>query len=78
MTKTIKRKFNISWVNTSVEDMVSSLWNHNDLGELRAALRVVASRGERTKAIILKRKIAKLEKDAEKERKLRLIQKAYD
>lgn len=67
-----------SFVNSSVEDLQSGLYNHDDLRVLRAALKVVTRRGEKTKAAIIKRKIAKLEKEAEKERKLRLMQQAYD
>lgn len=73
-----KKKINTSFVNTSVEDLQSGLWAYNDLSVLRAGLRVVERRGEKTKAGIIKRKIAKLVKDAEKERKLRLIQQAYE
>lgn len=73
-----KKKIDTSFVNTSVEDLQSGLWADNDLNVLRAGLRVVERRGEKTKAAIIKRKIAKLVKDAEKERKLRLMQQAYD
>lgn len=73
-----EERIDTSFVNTSVEDLQSGMYSYNDLNVLRAALRVVTKRGEKTKAAIIKRKIAKLEKDAEKERKLRLIQKAYD
>ena len=70
-----------SLINTSVEDMNSSL-NCNpgyyELPVLKKALEVVNRRGEKTKAKILDSKIRKLEKDAEKERKLRLVQQAYD
>jgi hypothetical protein len=67
-------------INTSVEDMQSGLWQYGakDLEFLRAALLAVTRRGDKTKAKILGVKIRKIEKDAEKERKLRLIQKAYD
>jgi hypothetical protein len=52
-------------VNTSVQDMQSGLWNYGvvDLDMLRAALRRVTKRREKTKAKILRSKISKLEKE---------------
>ena len=51
-----------SLINTSVDDMQSGLWSYNNLDVLRAALRTVKRRGEKTKAKILASKIRKLEK----------------
>ncbi len=62
MSDKAKKKIDTSFVNTSVEDLQSGLWAYNDLNVLRAGLRVVERRGEKTKAAIIKRKIAKLEK----------------
>ena len=61
-----KKKIDTSFVNTSVEDMQSGLWSYNDLDVLRAGLKVVERRKEKTKANILRRKIAKLEKESAK------------
>ncbi len=55
-----------SLVNTSVQDMQSGLYNftsRDDLQILRTALMIVNKRGEKTKFNILRRKIAKLEKE---------------
>ena len=55
-----------SLVDTSVQDMQSGLYNftsRDDLQILRTALMIVNKRGEKTKVNILRRKIAKLEKE---------------
>lgn len=52
-------------VNTSVEDMQSGLWSyttHEHLRVLYAGLMIVTRRKEKTKVMILKRKIKQLEK----------------
>lgn len=57
-------------VYTSVDDMRSGLWSYKDaegLQVLRVGLMIVNKRGEKTKAMILKRKIKKLEKELEKD-----------
>lgn len=61
-----KKKIDTSFVNTSVEDLQSGMWNYNDVKVLRAALKVVVRRGEKTKAAIIKRRISKLEKEGVK------------
>jgi hypothetical protein len=52
-------------VNTSVEDMQSGLWAYTakDLYVLRRGLATVKRRKEKTKAIILTRKIKTLERE---------------
>lgn len=51
-------------VNTSVQDMQSGMWAYEfkDLNVLRAALKVVEKRGEKTKARVIETKIRKLQK----------------
>ncbi len=69
-------------INTSFEDMRSSVLcmtpAHYGLRVLKSAFENTMRRGEKTKANFLKAQIRKLEKAAEKERKLRLTQQAYD
>lgn len=48
-------------VNTSVDDMRSSLNFEDDIEVIRKALRVVERRGEKTKATMLLRKLKKME-----------------
>jgi len=74
----------VSWlVNTSVQDLHSSLHFYNsksadDMEILKSALATCKRRGEKTKAKLLDSKMRKMERDAAKERRLRLIQQAYD
>lgn len=61
-----KKKIDTSFVNTSVDDLQSGMHGYNDMNVLRAALKIVVRRGEKTKATIIRRKIAKLEKEGAK------------
>lgn len=61
-----EERIDTSFVNTSVEDLQSGMYAYNDLNVLRAALKVVTRRGEKTKAAIIRRKITKLEKEGAK------------
>lgn len=57
-------------VYTSVDDMQSGLWNYkgaDGLQVLRVGLIIVNKHGEKTKAMILKRKIKNLEKELAKD-----------
>lgn len=51
-------------VNTSADDLKSSLTNHTDLEVLRLARRITVRRGERTKTLYLNRAIKRLENEA--------------
>lgn len=54
----------VSWlVNTSVEDLRSSLNFEEDQAVIRKALKVCKDRGEKTKATMLERKLKKMEKE---------------
>jgi len=73
----------LSLVSTSVQDLQSSLpyfvgTSPKSMQVIEFALAICARRGEKTKAKILGRKLRKMKKEFEAERKLRLIQQAYD
>ncbi|RJP53602.1 MAG: hypothetical protein C4583_04250 [Anaerolineaceae bacterium] len=55
-------------VNTSVDDLQSSLEhyeaNEDDIAVIRLGLKWCERRGEKTKALLLRRKLKKLEKEA--------------
>ena len=69
-------------INTSFEDMKASITcmtpAHYGLNILKKAFIATTRRGEKTKANYLRAQICKFEKEAKKERKLRLVQQAYD
>lgn len=53
-------------INTSVQDMQSGLWGYTNPIVIRAALKHVTERGEKTKAMILRRKLKNLEKQRQR------------
>jgi hypothetical protein len=77
------RKHALSLVGTSVDDLQSSLpyfvsTSPNGLRVIEFALAICQRRGEKTKALVLGRKLRKLKKEIDAARKLRLTQQAYD